>query len=351
MDEQSKNSHESASTNMINPVTNMINLVGHGAHLYAIAAGTTAGGLWYLKKKYHQRATNKFFHSLLSTSKSELSKINYSVLSRRQFFVGTHKVPAMRLNLHAELKSVALVGDNRCGKTIFLSNFILNDMFPWWYRYFFPPRGLFLTGSQNFANINDWLKNQIATTEKEDPWSAVMDLVGQRRDEQWVRQYLHMLFKTKLPDFLKPQPAIIVVDQTEELLRAYRAEFLMGFYNLAKKGRDTDLFRLVVVINTENAVNALKLMNGGNMFTIIQAPKVSREAVVDAYGERFAEVFDDCDSCIGIALDYTEDRDRPNNMTAKEYAAAKKEMYTKDNCLVDAITRDEYTKAGEHVKH
>lgn len=66
-----------------------------------------------------------------------------------------------------------------------------------------------------------WLKNQIANTENDDPWSAVTDLLGQRRDEQRVRSFLHTLFKTKLPAFLKPQPVIIVVDQAEELLRAY----------------------------------------------------------------------------------------------------------------------------------
>lgn len=222
-------------------------------------------------------------------------------------------------------------------------------MFPWWYRYLFPPRGLFLTGSQKAPTIDAWLKNQIASTEKDDPWSAVADLLSQRRREQRVRLFLHKLFKAKAPNLLKPQPAIIVVDQAEKLLRAYRADFLVGFYDLVKEARDDDLFRLVLVINTETAVKALKLMNGGNMFTIIQAPKVSREAVVAAYGENFAKIFDDCDSCIGVALDYTNDEERPKDMSAKEYAAMKKEKYASD-CLDVEITREEYSKAREHVQ-
>lgn len=200
--------------------------------------------------------------------------------------------------------TVAWIGANRSGKTIFLSNVILNEMFPWWYRYVFPPRGLFLTGSQKAANIDAWLKNQIGTTEKDDPWAAVADLLSQRRQEQRVRLFLVKVFKTTLPAFLLPQPAIIVVDQAEELLRAYRADFLVGFYNLVKEARDDDLLRLVLVINSDNAVKALKLMNGGNMFSVIQAPKVSRDAVRDKYGEDFAKMFDDCDGCIGVALDY-----------------------------------------------
>ena len=86
------------------------------------------------------------------------------------------------------------------------------------------------------------------------------------------------------------------------------------------------------------------------MFDVITAPKVSREAVVEHYGDEFAKVFDDCDCCFGVALDYVADKKRPNEMTAKEYAAMKKEKYASDNCLAVEITREEYTKAGEHVE-
>eukprot|EP01038_Epipyxis_sp_PR26KG_P019890 gene19890-28159_t len=128
-------------------------IFGHGIGLAQLAVGViglgtlvAGGGLYAVK--HHQRATSKFFNSLLATSEDELSKIRYSVLPRGQMTVGIEKVPIKRLNLREAFKSVALVGDNRSGKTIFLANTILNDMFPWWYRYVFPPRGLFLTGSQ-----------------------------------------------------------------------------------------------------------------------------------------------------------------------------------------------------------
>ena len=329
---------------------------GNGIGLAQLAVGVlglgslvAGGGLYAVK--HHQRATNKFFQSLFDTSQNKLSKINYLVLPRGSMNVGISTETIKRLNLHTAFKSVALIGDNRSGKTIFLSHTVLNEMFPWWYRYLFPPRGLFLTGSQKSATVDAWLKNQIATTEKDDPWSAVADLLGQRRKEQRVRVFLHSLFKSKLYSFLRPQPAIIVVDQAEELLRSYRAEFLVGFYNLVKEARDDDLFRLVLVINTENAVKALELMNGGNMFDVITAPKVSREAVVEHYGDELAKIFDECDCCIGIALDYVADKKRPKDMTAREYAAAKKEKYVKDNCLAVEITREEYTKAGEHARN
>jgi hypothetical protein len=50
----------------------------------------------------------------------------------------------------------------------------------------------------------------------------------------------------------------------------------------------------------------------------------------------------------GIAMDYVNDKQ--TYMTAKEFAVAKKEMYYKDDCLTDEITREELIKAREHAK-
>jgi hypothetical protein len=315
-----------------------------------LGIGSLVAGCGLYAVKHHHRAMDKFFQSLSDRSKNKLKRIKFSVLPRGDMYVGIGKEPIKRLDLHSASKSVALKGDNQCGKTIFLSSTVLNEMFPWWYRYFFPPRGLFLTGSKSPATVDAWLKNQIATTEKEDPWSAVADLLNQRSKEQRIRMFLLTVFKTKLPVFLQPQPAIIVVDQAEELLRAFRAEFLVRIYDLVKEARDDDHYRLVLIINTKNAVKALKLMNGGNMFDVIEAPKVSREAVVEHYGDDFAKIFDDCDGCIGVALDYVADKERPPDQTAKAYAAKKKEMYLSDHCLVDEITKEEYIRAGYRIK-
>ena len=71
--------------------------------------------------------------------------------------VGVDKRPTHKLNLLSAHNSVALIGANRSGKTTFLSNDILNDMFPWWYRYVFPPRGFFLTGSETSRATSETL--------------------------------------------------------------------------------------------------------------------------------------------------------------------------------------------------
>lgn len=53
-----------------------------------------------------------------------------------------------------------------------------------------------VTGTQKSPTIGALLKNQIATTGKDDPWSAAVDLLGQWREEQQVRRFLHTLFWT-----------------------------------------------------------------------------------------------------------------------------------------------------------
>jgi hypothetical protein len=64
----------------------------------------------------------------------------------------------------------------------------------------------------------------------------------------------------------------------------------------------------------------------------------------------FAKVFDDCDGCIGVALEYLSDKERPKDIPAKEYAMLKKEKYSGDNCSTEEITKKEYNKAREHSR-
>ena len=129
----------------------------------------------------------------------------------------------------------------------------------------------------------------------------------------------------------------------------------MAFYDLAKEARDDDLFRLVLVINSENAVKALKLMNGGNMFRFVKGPKVNREAVKNSYGEEFAKIFDDCNGCIGLAVEYVMDNKKKElskemmMMTAREFTEMKNRAYLQNACLVEQITLEEYTKAQVKV--
>ena len=57
--------------------------------------------------------------------------------------------------------------------------------------------------------------------------------------------------------------------------------------------------------------------------------------------KNFTKIFDDCDGCIGVAMDYQINSENNENMTAKEYSLLKKNEYVDLNCLTDEITREE----------
>ena len=77
------------------------------------------------------------------------------------------------------------------------------------------------------------------------------------------------------------------------------------------------------------------------MFDVIRAPKVSRDEILKNYGEEFTKIFDDCDGCIGVAMDYQNNPENNENMTAKEYSQLKKKENVDLNCLTEEITREE----------
>lgn len=86
------------------------------------------------------------------------------------------------------------------------------------------------------------------------------------------------------------------------------------------------------------------------MFNIVKGPKVSREAVEKkAYGEEFMKIFDDCDGCIDLAMDYAMSKDIDIDMTARDFTEMKNRFYLEHSCLVDEITLEEYTKAQVKV--
>ena len=204
-----------------------------------------------------------------------------------------------------------------------------------------------MTGSEGFATVDAWLKDCIGPTDRCCPWAALRDLIHQAYHRQRIRRFLHSLFKSNLPEILIPQPAIVVIDQAEVLMRAYRAQFLVSIDSLVRVARNTDLVRLVLVVESENALKALELLYGGNLVDFFCVPKVSREAVVQMYGEAFAKVFDDCDSCLGIALDYTRE---PRRIDAKQYALKRRASHADNACLTAEITREEFHRATEHWK-
>lgn len=107
---------------------------------------------YFAAKSYHQRKKNVFFPSAsLLTLRHNLTNM---YLSRGPIFVGTSNTPIKSLD---SLKAFAIVGANRSGKTVFISNYILS---PWLFRFFCPPRGLYLSGDIQYSTADDWLRSK-----------------------------------------------------------------------------------------------------------------------------------------------------------------------------------------------
>ena len=106
------------------------NCTRNGIGAAQLVVGVIAlGRVCLLAVKYHQRATNKFFSSLLTTSNMKLSRIKkLSYLLRGPMFAGNDVVPINSLGLRDSHNAVAVIGANRSGKTVFISNYTLNDM-------------------------------------------------------------------------------------------------------------------------------------------------------------------------------------------------------------------------------
>ena len=64
-------------------------------------------------------------------------------------------------------------------------------------------------------------------------------------------------------------------------------------------------------------------------------------ALVNCKGENFAQVFEECDNCIGIAQEYV--RNKPS-MSAKEYSTMRKLQLVRDHTLHQPITKAEYNQ-------
>jgi hypothetical protein len=117
-----------------------------------LSAQVASGGFYAVK--HHQRATNTFFNSPLIASDDKLSKINYPVVIYCTLNVGIDREPIKRLNLRGAFKSVALIGDNNSGKTIFLFNTLFVSLF-------LSSAWSILDWVSIAPTIDAWLKNQL----------------------------------------------------------------------------------------------------------------------------------------------------------------------------------------------
>ena len=117
------------------------------------------GGAGLFAVKYHQPTTNKSFSSLLTASNDKLSKIKYSYLSRGPIFDWVDSTPINNIALRDSFKAVAVIGANRSGKTVFISNYILTEIVSMVVPFSFPSSRTFFDRKSEISH-NRWVAQE-----------------------------------------------------------------------------------------------------------------------------------------------------------------------------------------------
>ena len=299
----------------------------------------------------NNRITRKIFNSFINKCENNLSTINYT-LPREKYNIKTQNSFTILQNIHTIKKTIILKGDRRIGTTKYLSHYIINTIYPYYSRFFIPPLGLYLTGNYNSHTINNWLKSQLpymeTITKDTNYFILLEDLLIQQYNKQKFKILLLQLFikfNKKLPYILQPKPTIIVIDNAEMLLFSYRAEFLVYFSSLIQLSNNSNIVKIIFIVNSNNAIKALNLIYGKHMYDIIYTPKVDINAIKTQYNQEFVQIFADCNSNIGISDDYISDTNKKKNITVQEYSNIQHNIYSNSCCLTKEITLEELNKA------
>ena len=161
----------------------------------------------------------------------------------------------------SEDRALILQGRNKDGKTT-----LLRTSLPWWHR--FGPLahyGLYLngeagTGVESFAQ---WQTTELFGLTTSAGGELKM-MLRQYRESQKLRLLLQLW---KLP--VAPKPAVILVDQFEELLKRYPSQALDWANFLTNQHVRFGLARVIFVVNSEKGTRTLLNLNQGDRFDVL----------------------------------------------------------------------------------
>ena len=124
----------------------------------------------------------------------------------------------------ARTRALILRGGNKTGKTSCLAASI-----PWRQRWLFGPSGLYLNGAtaKEKSDFKDWITAEMqgCTTQV---GVEVMAAAEAHLQSQRCRRFLRMGFGNRLPAWAAPRPAIVIVDQLEELMQCHPLRASIG---------------------------------------------------------------------------------------------------------------------------
>ena len=217
-----------------------------------------------------------------------------------------------------EDRALILQGRNKDGKTT-----LLRTSLPWWCRlgpsaYY----GLYLngeagTGVETFAQWQTTQLFGLTTT----AGGELMLMLRQYRESQWLRSLLQLW---KLP--VAPKPAIILVDQFEELLKRYPSQALDWANFLTNQHVRFGLARVIFVVNSEKGTRTLLNLNQGDRFDVL----VMQPAPGQHVRGLDEELYRKCSCNVGLYKNVVAKLDAGEIDNVEEYVSKKLQRWEDD---------------------
>lgn len=170
-----------------------------------------------------------------------------------------------------------------------------------WYRRFgpFTYQCIVLNGAgaSYCSTFREWLANQ--TVGNLNLGSLELSTaLNAYRENQWFRVFLKIIYSFS---FVRAKKAYIIVDQLEELIKAFPVESLAFVNVLANDYVRNHLAYVFFIVNSEHATKAIINLNQGNRFNVLKLTKSADKLPVGYESEN--DRFIHCHRNIGL---YTE---------------------------------------------
>ena len=219
----------------------------------AVALGSSVALALGAVKYGQSRAAGRFARSLMSEASGMLGDAS-PYLPRR----GGAPFPL------TQTRVVILKAPRLSGTTTLLSHAIRYEWYPWWRRMLSPPRGMLLEGQPCARSPSEWFAGQLDKEASKSPITSLRKEIIARHSDQRIRLLLRRWFGKSLPRLLRAQPSLVIIDNTEDLIAADRARFLLAVRPLVDMAATRPgSLQLVFVVNTNEAVKSLQALNGG----------------------------------------------------------------------------------------
>ena len=166
-------------------------------------------------------------------------------------------------NLVVEDKCLIIEGPNKIGKTTLFSRCI-----PWYRRFGpFTYQGIVLNGAgaSYCSTFREWLTNQTAGNLNHASQEISTALISYR-DSQWWRVSLEEYSF----GFIRAKRAYVIVDQLEELIKAFPSESLAFVNVLANDHVRNNLAYVFLVVNSSHATKSIINLNQGTRFNSLK---------------------------------------------------------------------------------